>query len=205
VNVDQVKASILPQFFPASWLAEYPIVASEFPSRIRIGYVLPETGGYSYLLHSDFEDLGLTVAELHGFALENLAGLPSGRMALAAAPWGPEGFIASDDVFAAARILLPHIRAQFSAKLGDKFLVTLPHREWCFCWSQSQPVERQAKNAAEALEDFINNKYNLTPDILMADPDGFSLYQAQNPGLQQPPAQAGPATDAEWPSLIDPT
>jgi hypothetical protein len=67
-----------------------------------------------------------------------------------------------------------------AAKLGDPFLVTLPHRDSCFCWSITQPSERQARHAAEALEDFIDD-YALTPDILLATSDGFSMYVEQEP------------------------
>jgi uncharacterized protein YtpQ (UPF0354 family) len=179
--LDTVKVSVIPQFFPANWLDEYPIVSSDFPSRIRIGYVIREDAGYSYMLKDDFEGLGITLAELQDFAITNLYDVPSGRMTLADPPGGSEGFIAADDNFAAVRILLPKVRTRFASKLGDQFLVTLPHRDWCFCWSLSQPQERQAKNAAESLEDFVKDDYRLTPDILLATVDGFSLYKEQQP------------------------
>ena len=70
-----------------------------------------------------------------------------------------QGFIVADDNFAAARILLPEFRTALASSLGDPFLVTLPDRDWCFCWSRTQPSERQARHAAEALEDFINEDY----------------------------------------------
>ena len=180
--LDTVKASVIPQFFPANWLDEYPIVSSEFPSRVRIGYVLREEAGYSYVLKNDFDGLGITLAELHDFAITNLYDVPSGRMKVAELPGGTEGFIAADDNFAAARILLPKVRVRLASKLGDQFLITLPHRDWCFFWSLSQPQDRQDKNAAEALEDFIKYDYRLTPDILLATVDGFSLFKEQEPG-----------------------
>jgi hypothetical protein len=179
---DIAKASILPQFFPADWLESIPIVYSNFPSRIRIGYVLREQGGYYwYLLKDDFDSLAISLSELHSFALENLIALPSGRVTLAEMPGGAEGFIAADDNFAAARILLPEVRKRLAAKLGEEFLFTLPHRDDCFCWSLSQPAERQMKHAAKALEDFLSDDYRLTPDILSATPDGFSLHKTQEP------------------------
>src|SRR5438093_10176585 len=123
------------------------MVFSVFPWKIRIGCVRPEKGGYSYLLKEHFDGLGIALPELHSFALENLANLSSGRMTFAEPPGGPEGFIAADDNFAAVRILLPEVRECFAAELGEKFLVTLPCRDWCFCWSLSQPQDRQAEHA----------------------------------------------------------
>jgi hypothetical protein len=165
---------------------------SEFPSRIRVGYVLREEGGYSYLLKDDFASLGLSLTDLHSFALDNLSALPSGRMTLAEPPGGAEGFIAADDNFAAARILLPKARQRLASKLGEEFLVTLPHRDWCFCWSVSQPHDRQSQHAAEALEDFMNEDYRLTPDILKATSDGFSLYRTQESAEPDAAADGGP-------------
>jgi uncharacterized protein YtpQ (UPF0354 family) len=182
VLLDTLKASVLPQFFSASWLEDIPIVFSDFPSRIRIGYVLRKDGAYSYVLKDDFQRLGITVAELHAIAVENLSDLTPGRITLADLPGGSEGFIDADDNFAAARILLPEARTMFASRLGDSFLVTLPHRDSCFCWSLTQPPERQAQHAAEALEDFIDDDYRLTPDILLAASNGFSMYKEQWPG-----------------------
>jgi len=191
VRVDTVKASVLPQFFPAHWGEQYPIVFSDFPSRIRVGYVLPEEGGYSYLLRDNFDTLGLSLTDLHSLALANLSALRCGRMTLAEPPGGAEGFIAADDNFAAARILLPKVRKRLAEKLGPEFLVILPHRDWCFCWSVSQPQDRQARHAAEALEDFIKDDYRLTPDILKATSDGFSLYRTQDPAAPDTATDGG--------------
>lgn len=192
MQLDRWRASVLPQFFPASWLEDCPIVFSDFPSRIRIGYVLRGEGAYSYVLRDDLQRVGITVPELHEFAVENLSALPSGRMTLADPSGGSEGFIAADDNFAAGRILLPEYRTMLASKLGDRFLVTLPHRDSCFCWSLTQPPERQAKHAAEALEDFVNDDYCLTPDILLATINGFSMYKEQNPGEQHVAPGPGP-------------
>jgi uncharacterized protein YtpQ (UPF0354 family) len=182
VGTDAVRSLVLPQLFPAHWVAEYPIVFSAFPSRVRVGYVLRGEGNYSYVLSDDFDNLGLSLPELHACALDNLRELPSGRMTIAKPPGGLEAFItATDDNFSAARILLPEVREALAADLGEEFLVTIPHRDWCFCWSIAQPPDRQAKHAAEALEDFIKDDYRLTPDILKATRTGLSLYRAQEP------------------------
>lgn len=184
MNLDAVRKSVLPQFFPAHWVGEYeyPIVFSSFPSRICIGYVLRAEGSYSYLPPDDFETLGLSLSELHSFALDNLSALPSGRMTVAKPPGGAEAFLAADDNFAAARILLPEVQESLSSDLGDGFLVTLPHRDWCFCWSASQPQDRQERHAAEALEDYVKDDYRLTPDVLKWTQGTFTLLAAQNPG-----------------------
>jgi hypothetical protein len=131
------------------------------------------------VLEDDFETLEVSLPELHRMSLENLSNLASARLTVANVPEGPEGFIASDDSFAAARILLPEVRLHLASRLGDEFLVTIPHRDWCFFWAGSQSPPRQAEHAAEALEDFRNEDYRLTPDILAATPSGLRLFRPQ--------------------------
>jgi hypothetical protein len=53
VLLDTLKASVLPQFFPANWLEEYPIVFLGFLSRVSIDYVVREGDGYTYVLTDD--------------------------------------------------------------------------------------------------------------------------------------------------------
>ena len=175
------RAAVLPQFFPAHWLHDAPgIVFSDFASRIRVGYVTRDEGEYSYLLEDQFSALGLTIEALHSCALSNLQMLPSGRITFANLAGGAEGFISCEDNFAAARLLLPAVRAEFASRLGDEFLAALPHRDECFCWSQTQDSDRQLRHVTEALEDFVSDEYNLTPDILLVNAEGFRVYREQD-------------------------
>lgn len=172
------REAVLPQFFPAHWLQDIPeIVFSDFPSRIRVGYVVRGEGAYSYLLEEQFLALGLTIEALHSCALDNLQTLPSGRITIANIGGAAEGFISSDDNFAAARLLLPAVRMEFASRLGDEFLAALPSRDECFCWSQAQESGRQLRHAAEAVEYFVSDEYNLTPDILLVNAAGFRLFR----------------------------
>jgi len=63
-------------------------------------------------------------------------------------------YIAAEETSANITRWLPEARTMFASRLGSPFLVTLPHRDSCFCWSLTQSPERQAQHAAEALEDF---------------------------------------------------
>lgn len=180
VNKDDVINRVLPQFFPKHWLDNPGIVFSDFPSRIRIGYVLRGDGSYCYLIDDQFAELGIPIDELNAAALVNLARLPSASISIAKVPGGAEGWIhATDDNFAAARILLPDVQREFVDALGEPFLVSLSHREDCFCWSLAQSRERQQKHVREALERFLVEDYNLTPEILCYSQEGFSLHLEQ--------------------------
>ena len=177
---DDIINRILPQFFPKHWLDDPGIVFTDFPSRIRIGYVLRGDAAYSYLVDEEFAALGISVAELHAAAIANLARLPSASISIGKVPGGAEGWLhAIDDNFAAARILLPRVQREFAEALGEPFLVSLSHRDDCFCWSFAQSAERQQKHIQETLERFLQEKYNLTPDILRYSHEDFSLHLEQ--------------------------
>lgn len=181
VTVDQLISRVLPQFFPAHWLEQPGIAFTRFPSRIRIGYVLRVEGGYGYVMEDELTTLRLPLPEVHAAALKNLAELGSGKLAIGKVPGGAEGWIsAEEDNFAAVRILLPQVQQVFRESLGPEFLVSLPHRDWCFCWSPTQSPERQKQHAEEALEDFTNEDYNLTPDILLCTESGFRVHMQQS-------------------------
>jgi hypothetical protein len=177
---DDFLARVLPQFFPANWLNPPGLHYTDFPSRIRIGYVHRCDGAYSYLCEQEFVELRISPDDLHFAAIGNLERLPSASISIAKVPGGYEGWIsATDDNFAAVRILLPTVQQEFQQELGTEFLLTLPCRDDCFCWSLWQSVERQAKHARQALDNFLRDDYHLTPDILRFSSSGFGLHREQ--------------------------
>jgi hypothetical protein len=170
------------------------MVFSDFPSRIRIGYVLRASGCYSYIIDEELNALGVPLAELHEAAIANLRRLHSGAISVGKVPGGAEGWLhATDDNFAAVRILLPEVQRDFAEALGEPFLLALSHRDDCFCWSPQQAPERQQQHTREALHRFLDEEYNLTPDILLFSSGRFSLYleQIAEPGASP---NGGPAT-----------
>jgi hypothetical protein len=171
--------SVLPQFFPAHWLDSSDMVSSDFPSRIRIGYVVRVQEGYGYINREEFSELRVSLADLHAAALENLRALPASNIRIAQHPEGAEGYITAEDNFIAVRILLPSARRLLLSKLGPEFYAVIPHRDECFCWSPKQSDLRQEGHARAALEDFRADAYQLTPDILRITAEGVSLHREQ--------------------------
>jgi len=174
------------------------MIFSDFPSRIRVGYVIRGEGSYSYLCDEEFSALPITLEELHAAALKNLTCLPSAEISIGKVPGGAEGWIhATEDNFAAVRILLPKVQDVFRRELGEEFLVALPHRDDCFCWSLTQTTERQEKHADDALSAFQQEEYNLTPDILLCSHGRFRLHRQQVVAEPDAAADGGrdPASD----------
>ncbi len=183
MTADEVLHRILPQFFPAHWLDPPGLVFGDFPSRIRIGYVVQRKGNYSYICRHEFSGLSISLQVLHAAALTNLDRASGAAITIAKVPGGSEGWISStEDNFAAVRILLPEVQAEFCRELGDEFLVALPHRDECFCWSVAQTKDRQERHIRKALESFMQEQYNLTPDILKFSRGNFQVYREQDTG-----------------------
>jgi len=184
MKANDVISHVLPQFFPAHWLDPPGLVFSYFPSRIRVGYVIRGKANYSYLCDDEFSALSLTMGQLHSAALKNLARLESARITIGKVPEGAEGWIsATDDNFAAIRILLPEVQEILRQEIGEEFLVSIPHRDWCFCWSPAQPADRQETHVQEALADFMQEPYNLTPDVFLFSQGDFrSIFLARRWG-----------------------
>ena len=140
---EDLRASVLPQFFPAHWLEDAPdMLFSVFPSRIRVGYVLRENGSYSYVMRSSIEERGVALKEVHDAALRNLRDLPMPGLTIGRTPGGPEAFLGDvDDNFKAARLLLPDVQHQIALELGSECLASIPCRDWFLCWSMNQAPE----------------------------------------------------------------
>lgn len=176
-----VASVVLPQFFPQHWLVNAPdMIHTEFPSRIRIGYVVRGDGGYSYLMREEFEESGLNLSQLHEYALRNLGTLTMPKFHVARTPGGAEAFLSDDvDNFTAVRILLPLVRQALAAQLGAEHFAAIPCRDWFICWSKDQHSDHQAKNLREARETFLKDEYHLTPDILGVSASGFHMHSEQ--------------------------
>lgn len=176
-----MHSNLLPQFFPQHWLVDAPdIVHMEFPSRIRVGYVVREEGGYSYLMREECDALGLTLPELHEVALGNLGKMEMPELKVGKTPGGSEAFLSDTvDNFTAVRILLPRVRRALTTTLGNEYFAAIPCRDWFICWGKNQDAQYQAKNYRDARDIFHTDDYNLTPDVLLVSDSGFQLHEAQ--------------------------
>lgn len=179
---DNLLRSVLPQFFPAHWLDDAPdVVSTDFPSRIRIGYVVRQDDGYSYVMRPHLESAEVSLHELHEAALFNLRSMAMPELKIGKTPGGPELFLGeAEDNFTASRILLPDLQRVFAEHLGPEFYAAIPSRDWFICWSRNQTDEWQARNIASARETFADDEYNLSPDVFLVSGGQFSLYLKQD-------------------------
>ena len=180
VRVD-LLSSVLPQFFPAHWLTDAPdMVAMDFPSRIRIGYVVRGDSAYSYVMRPQLESAQISLDELHTAALRNLRAMPMPELKIGQTPGGPELYLGeTDDNFTASRILLPGVQRVFAEELGSEYFAAIPCRDWFICWSRHQVDEWKSRNAASAKQTFMDDEYNLSPDVFLVSSGKFSIHLSQ--------------------------
>jgi hypothetical protein len=170
--------SVLPQFFPAHWLSSAPdIVSTDFPSRIRIGYVVRGDGNYSYVMRPQLEGAETSLGELHEAALRNLRSMPMPELKIGETPGGPELYLGeTEDNFTASRILLPDVQRVFVDELGPEYFAAIPCRDWFICWSRNQVDEWKSRNAESAKQIFLDDEYNLSPDVFLVSNGRYSVH-----------------------------
>jgi hypothetical protein len=66
----------------------------------------------------------------------------------------------------------------------------------CFCWSLAQPADRHERHAQNVLALFLENEYNLTPDILLYSQGRFLLHRKQVVAEPDAAADSGRDTDS---------
>jgi uncharacterized protein YtpQ (UPF0354 family) len=179
--------AVLPQFFPMHWLNDAPdIVFTDFPSRIRVGYVVRADGSYSYVMRDVLAESDISLNSRHASAMENLRKMSLPELTIGKTPGGSEAFLTDvDDNFRAIRILLPNVQEAIAEELGDEYFAAIPCRDWFIAWSKDQSAEWQRRNIFEALDAFLKDDYNLTPDILLYSQGRFSVHLVQTMDAQR--------------------
>jgi hypothetical protein len=158
-----VLAKLVPQFFPRGWEGEYGVLGIPFTDEVLLGFVTRGKGQDSYLLKSDCV---VKPDQLLPSALTNLAAMKNNaRMHIANPPAATVAWLEADDNFAAVRMLLPSVRSELEAALGEQYLFTIPSRDLCLFWTRSAPMELTAKHAREAEADYATDEYNLSPHV----------------------------------------
>lgn len=91
---NNILTEVAPQFSEPHWLVILRLICaySNFPSCIRIGYVVRREGGYSYVMRPALEEVGVSLEILHNLALDNLRAMPIGGLQVGQTPGGPRRF-----------------------------------------------------------------------------------------------------------------
>jgi hypothetical protein len=76
-------------------------------------------------------------------------------------------WINANDNFIAVRMLLPKIKELINKEIGRNFLFTIPSRDLVLMWNIDAPNELTEKHRKEAMEDFENEEYSLSPNVFL--------------------------------------
>jgi len=166
-----VKDRLRPQFMPARYIDQAPIVHLPLGDDVLIGIVLDSDAGYSYVRADDAALWGRTAAELFETAVANLSEA-SKQLPMAMFPEPNLAIvIETKDGYDAARLLLPGIRQFAAEKLGEPFFAGIPNRDFLIMWSRDASDEFQTFCRQKIGEDFHEQDHPLSPRILVATGD----------------------------------
>lgn len=156
----------IPQFYPATWQSEYSIYGLDFTEDVCLGFVTQDNGSYSYLMMDDIKPNNIDTDKLLNNALKVLSEMKNNVQLKVARPEGSTViWLQADNNFIAARLLLPKVQEFINNEIGNAFLFTIPGRDLVLVWNENAPEEITEKHKKEALEDFKESAYSLSPNI----------------------------------------
>jgi Protein of unknown function (DUF1444). len=172
-----VQDRLRPQFMPARYIDQAPIVHLPLGDEVLIGIVLDSEAGYSYVREEDAALWGRTADELFEAAVANLNGA-SRQLPMAMFPEPNLAIvIETKDGYDAARLLLPGIRRFAVEKLGEPFFAGIPNRDFLIMWSQSADHDFQTFCRQKIAEDFGQQDHPLSPRILVATAEEVTVEE----------------------------
>jgi uncharacterized protein YtpQ (UPF0354 family) len=160
---------------PREYTHDTPVVHFPFPAAVRIGVVLDDSRGYSYLRQCDIAEWGQSADAVYERAVANLEQASSGIQVHSGGP--PDRYLAIEakDGYDAVRIVLPGLRRFIIERLGEPFLATVPNRDFLVAWATDCSSRFQEFARAKAQKDFAAQPYPLTPEVLRVSSEGIAL------------------------------
>lgn len=171
---DDVKSRILPQIFPKEYLKEKNMKDNlvykplNFSDDLLEGYVIDSERAFQYINKKHLAKWSKDKEAVREAAYDNLALLTKNTRLKAKFPKGrrAEGkflTIQVSDGFAAARLLLPQVRAQIENKLGKPCFVAIPNRDLLIAWSYD--FSQKKKFQRNVIRQFHFKDHPLSPKV----------------------------------------
>ena len=168
----QVMLQLMPAEYGERFKDDKALVTRPFAPGIATGVVVDGEKGYRYVRQVDLAQWKIGADALFERAQKNLDA--KSKAVKLQGSKAPEKFLASEvkDGYDAARLLLPHVRAEAAQLLGDPFLASLPNRDFLILWSVGNSTEFQQFARTKAKADFKAQPYPLSPATLRVWRDG---------------------------------
>lgn len=164
----KISPALRPQFIPAEYLSEFPVMTAPLGASIHTGIVVKLERGVQYLRQEDLDAWKMGFEEVYAQSLKNLDG--DQVETEVTITQGTDRFIGMEarDGFDAVRLLLPRVRQFAAGKLNEPFLAGIPNRDFLILWSK-ECSERFEEYALEKIQtDFDIQPYPLTTTLFEA-------------------------------------
>lgn len=164
------------QFMPADYLRPFDgkrvLVTRPFVEGVQLAVVLVQEDGYNYVREEDRVRWKVGEQTLFNTALKNLD--LRNKNAKLQGGGDPDRFLALEekDGYDAVRFLVPWVRQEAAKFLGEPFLAIIPNRDFLVMWSTKNSAGFQSFARTRATDDFKNQPYPLTPNVLRVWADG---------------------------------
>lgn len=137
---------------------------------ILVAVAVDHPDRYEFMLDRHLEAWPATREEARARALRNLARISEGLALEADRPGNPELpgkwlAISEKDGYAAARILVPAVRARIAELLGETFFFALPNRDFLVAWSRD--FAHHLDFMSRVKQDFESRTHPLSPEIFI--------------------------------------
>lgn len=170
---EEARSRVRLQLMPAAFARAGVSVTYPFLDEVLISIVVDAEHGYAYVRTEDIERWQVSLIDLYESACDNLTAA-SQNLGISFYQ-GPPAIIALDinDVYAAARILLPSLRQFVSEKLGSPFCAGIPNRDFLIMWSADSDPDFQTRMKTQLVEDTQSRSHPLSNQILKVTEDSI--------------------------------
>jgi uncharacterized protein YtpQ (UPF0354 family) len=144
-------------------------------AELAVALLVEHEGRARYVRTDELTSWGLDAQEAHALALENLRDR-SQRARIVREPLAAGELLVarSGDGRDSARVLLPELFAELSARLGPKIAVALPHRDTFFACSAGDDPGLMRGMAERAAHDCARAPHGLSPSLFSLSSTGLS-------------------------------
>lgn len=177
----QLVDRLLPMLKPITLLHDVrernlPMIAYRlFMEDVIITYVIDESGSVAFVNEQHLQTWGMTENTVHDHAMRNLRARPDPFKIMGS---GARSLLvgASEDGYAATRLLLPERFAALQARLRGNIVIGIPNRDFLIAIGDDDPlIVRQV--AAQVEADAQSKPYGITSQLFTLRDGTIQLYQ----------------------------
>lgn len=171
------KKNVLLQLMPADYKEKIEVLHRPFLGDVDVGVVIDDAEQYHFISPAMLAEWDITEEMLFEQASKNLNAI-SNNIKVEVAQANEKDLttkyiiVELDDGYAATRILSDGVRKAIALELGDSYIAAIPTRDFLIFWHKDFPLFDAFATQVQTEYD-LEEKYPLTPKLLIVDSDGI--------------------------------